>query len=62
MTAPLQKFSGAPVAQIKCATAEMPLKKNSAAQKRATALPAVAQERSKLKFSSTGHHRQKEAT
>lgn len=51
MTAPLSYFSGAPVAQIGCATAEFRLQINLAAHKRATALFAVAQRRSKLDFS-----------
>lgn len=51
MTAPLHIFSGAPVAQKMCATAEIALKINLAAQKRATALSAVEQQRSKLDFS-----------
>lgn len=51
MTAPLCFSSGAPVAQKLCATAEIALKENLAAQKRATALSAVEQQRSKLDFS-----------
>jgi len=55
MSAPLLKCCGAPVAQTLCATAGFALKINLAAQKRATALPAVAQERSKLDFSHKGN-------
>mgnify|MGYP003564450723 CR=1 FL=1 len=50
MTAPLGFFSGAPVAQKKCATAGFALRVNLAAQSCATALFAVAHERSKLGF------------
>lgn len=55
MSAPLENISGATVAQNLCATAGFALKINLAAQKRATALPAVAQERSKLDFISEGN-------
>lgn len=55
MSAPLQISTGAPVAQIVCAAAEIALKENSAAQKRATALSAVEQKRSKLNFSIMGN-------
>ncbi len=57
MNAPLLKSSGAPAARSECATGEMSLKINLAAQKRATARPAVEQERSKLDFPHTGHPR-----
>lgn len=55
MTAPLSNFSGAPVAQIECAAAGIALKINLAAHKRATALFAVAQRRSKLDFINEGN-------
>jgi len=55
MTAPLPYSSGAPGAQIECATAEIALKENLAAQERATALSAVAQRRSKLDFIHEGN-------
>lgn len=43
MTAPLKKFTGAPVAQIECATGEFALRLKPAAQARATASLPVAQ-------------------
>jgi hypothetical protein len=54
MTAPLQKSTGAPLAQIKCATAENPLSKNSAAQRRATAALPLAQQQQAEVFTHWG--------
>jgi len=60
MSAPVTIFSGAPVAQIECATGEFALRINPAAQKCATAVLLVAQQQ-QAGFFHTGQIRAQQA-